>query len=168
MAEQITYPNLALEMSDIGTLVVEEMVDRLFENNSVVTGNLAKSIRPLSTTVNSTGVTQDIQLPLYGIYVDQGSERKRGGIPPVRAIIDWIKQKRITVPSAMTPIQFAWAVAKNIEKKGQRFKKPKPFIQVSLDDVVNRNLNNIGEAVALDIEDSIENTVNKSSNLETK
>jgi len=168
MVEQITYPNLALEMSDIGTLVVEEMVDRLFENNSVVTGNLAKSIRPLSTTVNSTGVTQDIQLPLYGIYVDQGSERKRGGIPPVRAIIDWIKQKRITVPSAMTPIQFAWAVAKNIEKKGQRFKKPKPFIQVSLDDVVNRNLNNIGEAVALDIEDSIENTVNKSSNLETK
>ena len=41
MAEEITYPNLSLEMSDIGTLVVEEMVDRLFDNNSVVTGNLA-------------------------------------------------------------------------------------------------------------------------------
>jgi hypothetical protein len=154
--EPLKYPNLQLEMSDIGTLVVEEMVDRLFDNNSVVTGNLAKSIRPLTTTVNGDIITQDIQLPLYGIYVDNGAERKKGGMPPVKAIIDWIKQKRISVPSAMTPIQFAWAVAKNIEKKGQRFKKPKPFIQVSLNDVVQRNLGNIGEAVALDIDENIQ------------
>ena len=156
MADQITYPNLALEMSDIGTLVVEEMVDRLFDNNSVVTGNLARSIKPGPTTVDQGVITQPITLPLYGIYVDEGSERKKGGMPPVRAIIDWIKQKRISVPMAMTPTQFAWAVAKNIEKKGQRFKKPKPFIQVSLDDVVQRNLTNIGEATALDIDDYIE------------
>jgi hypothetical protein len=157
MSEPITYPNLQLEMSDIGTLVVEEMVDRLFDNNSVVTGNLAKNIRPGETTVTADGIiTQPITLPLYGIYVDEGSERKKGGMPPVRAIIDWIKQKRISVPAAMTPTQFAWAVAKNIEKKGQRFKKPKPFIQVSLNDVVQRNLTNIGEATALDIDDYIE------------
>ena len=159
MAQQpLTYPNLQLEMSDIGTLVVEEMVDRLFDNNSVVTGNLARSIKPLATTFNAAGqvVEQDIQLPLYGIYVDNGAERKRGGMPPVKAIIDWIKQKRISVPAAMTPVQFAWAIAKNIEKKGQRFKKPKPFIQVSLNDVVQRNLGNIGEAVALDIDENIQ------------
>ena len=156
MADQITYPNLALEMSDIGTLVVEEMVDRLFDNNSVVTGNLARSIKPGPTTVDQGVITQPITLPLYGIYVDEGSERKKGGMPPVRAIIDWIKQKRISVPSAMTPTQFAWAVAKNIEKKGQRFKKPKPFIQVSLNEVVERNLTNIGEATALDIDNYIE------------
>jgi hypothetical protein len=157
MSEPITYPNLQLEMSDIGTLVVEEMVDRLFDNNSVVTGNLARNIKPGPTEISAEGViTQPITLPLYGIYVDEGSERKKGGMPPVRAIIDWIKQKRISVPAAMTPTQFAWAVAKNIEKKGQRFKKPKPFIQVSLDDVVQRNLTNIGEAVALDIDDHIE------------
>jgi hypothetical protein len=157
MADQITYPNLALEMSDIGTLVVEEMVDRLFDNNSVVTGNLARSIKPGPTEISADGIiTQPITLPLYGIYVDEGSERKKGGMPPVRAIIDWIKQKRISVPSAMTPTQFAWAVAKNIEKKGQRFKKPKPFIQVSLNEVVERNLTNIGEATALDIDNYIE------------
>lgn len=157
MADQITYPNLALEMSDIGTLVVEEMVDRLFDNNSVVTGNLARSIKPGPTEISADGIiTQPITLPLYGIYVDEGSERKKGGMPPVRAIIDWIKQKRISVPAAMTPTQFAWAIAKNIEKKGQRFKKPKPFIQVSLNEVVERNLTNIGEATALDIDNYIE------------
>ena len=156
MSEPIMYPNLQLEMSDIGTLVVEEMVERLFDNNSVVTGNLARNIKPGPTDVVNGIITQPITLPLYGIYVDEGSERKKGGMPPVRAIIDWIKQKRINVPAAMTPVQFAWAIAKNIEKKGQRFKKPKPFIQVSLDDVVQRNLTNIGEATALDIDDYIE------------
>ena len=156
MSEPIKYPNLELEMSDIGTLVVEEMVDRLFDNNSVVTGNLARNIRPLATTFQNQVVEQSISLPVYGIYVDEGSERKKGGMPPVRAIIDWIKQKRINIPMAMTPTQFAWAVAKNIEKKGQRFKKPKPFIQVSLDAVVERNLANIGTATALDIDDYIE------------
>ncbi len=156
MSEPITYPNLELEMSDIGTLVVEEMVDRLFDNNSVVTGNLARNIKPGQVTATPEGITLPITLPLYGIYVDEGSERKKGGMPPVRAIIDWIKQKRISIPMAMTPTQFAWAVAKNIEKKGQRFKKPKPFIQVSLDAVVERNLANIGTATALDIDDHIE------------
>ena len=154
--EKLTYPNLQLEMSDIGTLVVEEMVDRLFDNNSVVTGNLARSIKPLATTFQNDVIVQGIQLPLYGIYVDNGAERRSGGMPPIQAIMEWIKQKRISVPSAMTPKQFAWAVAKNIEKKGQRFKKPKPFIQVSLNDVVQRNLANIGEAVALDINDNIQ------------
>ena len=156
MEQELTYPNLQLEMSDIGTLVVEEMVERLFENNSVVTGNLARNIKPGPTDVVNGIITQPITLPLYGIYVDEGSERKKGGMPPVRAIIDWIKQKRISVPAAMTPIQFAWAIAKNIEKKGQRFKKPKPFIQVSLNDVVQRNLENIGEATALDIDENIQ------------
>ena len=156
MEQELTYPNLQLEMSDIGTLVVEEMVERLFDNNSVVTGNLARSIKPLTTTFQNGVVEQDISMPLYGIYVDNGAERKKGGMPPLQDIKNWIKQKRISVPAAMTPLQFAWAVAKSIEKKGQRFKKPKPFIQVSMDDVVNNNLNNIGEAVALDIGENIE------------
>ena len=39
---------------------------------------------------------------------------------------------------------------------GQRFKKPKPFIEVSLNAVVERNLTNIGEATALDIDGYIE------------
>lgn len=156
--EPLTYPNLQLEMSDIGTLVVEEMVDRLFDNNSVVTGNLAKSILPKETRFNEAGqvVDQEISLLKYGIYVDNGAERGNGGMPPVQAITEWIRQKGINVPPAMTPKQFAWAIAKNIEKKGQRFKKPKPFIQVSMDAVVNRNLANIGEATALDIDQNIQ------------
>lgn len=156
MAEQMTYPNLSLEMEHIGVLVKEEMIDTLFDNNSVVTGQLAKSITPGQLTATQNGLELPITLLKYGTYVDDGAERGRGGMPPVKAIFEWIKQKRINVPQGFTPEQFAWAVARNIEKKGQRFKKPKPFIQVSLNEVMNRNLNNIGEATALDIDAHIE------------
>lgn len=156
MAEQITYPNLKLEMQSIGALVKEEMIDTLFDNNSVVTGQLANSITPGEVVVTEQGLELPITLLKYGVYVDDGAERGKGGMPPVQAIKDWIKQKRISVPMGFTPEQFAWAVARNIEKKGQRFKKPKPFIEVSLQEVIDRNLTNIGEATALDIDEHIE------------
>lgn len=157
MAEQMTYPNLTLEMESIGALVKEEMIDRLFDNNSVVTGQLAKSITP-GDVITATKDTLSVPITLleYGVYVDNGAERGAGGMPPIKAISEWIKQKRISVPVGFTPEQFAWAVARNIEKKGQRFKKPKPFIEVSLQEVVNRNLENIGTATALDIDAHIE------------
>ncbi len=157
MSDDITYPNLALEMSSIGALVKEEMIDRLFDNNSVVTGQLAKSIKPGEViTATEDQLTLPITLNKYGVYVDNGAERKAGKMPPVQDIASWIKQKRITVPMGFTPEQFAWAIARNIGKKGQRFKKPKPFIEISLTEVVNRNLNNMGEATALDIDEHIE------------
>ena len=157
MADQpLTYPNLKLELSDIGTLVKEEMIDRLFDNNSVVTGQLARSITPLDIQDTPNGQVLPIRFLKYGDYVDDGAERGPGGMPPVRDIASWIKQKRISVPAKFTVEQFAWAVARNIAKKGQRFKKPKPWIEVSINDVINRNLNNIGEAVALDIDENIQ------------
>lgn len=156
MSEELTYPNLQLEMESIGALVKEEMIDRLFEQNAVVTGQLARSIDPGSLQVKPNLYTLPISLLEYGIYVDDGAERGPGRMPPVRDIASWIKQKRINVPAGFTPEQFAWAVARNIAKKGQRFKKPKPFIEVSLVDVVNRNITNIGDAVALDIDENIQ------------
>ena len=156
MSEPLTYPNLQLEMESIGALVKEEMVDRLFDNNSVVTGQLARSIDPREVTATPEGLTLPISLLEYGVYVDNGAERGRGKMPPVQDIASWIKQKRIGVPQGFTPEQFAWAVARNIAKRGQRFKKPKPFIQVSLTTVVNRNLSNMGEATALDIDENIQ------------
>lgn len=156
MAEKITYPNLVNELTDIGGLVKGEMIDRLYDNNSVVTGNLARSIDPQTITETNEVFNLPISMLEYGKWVDNGAERGNGRMPPVRAIADWIRQKRINVPGRFTVEQFAWAIAKNIAKKGQRFKQPKPFIQVSINDVVNQNLENIGNATALDIDDFIQ------------
>ena len=156
MAELTEYPTLELELSDVAILAAQEMVDRLYSNNSVVTGNLKNSIRVQPEKDVKGRITYPISLKEYGIYVDNGAERGSGGMPPVKAIADWIRLKRINVPTAMTPQQFAWAVAKSIAKRGQRFKKPKPFIDVSLQAAVNQNLQNIADAVAQDIANNIE------------
>jgi len=156
MSEPITYPNLQLELTDIGGLVKGEMIDRLYANNSVVTGQLARSIDPQSVTEQNDVFSLPISLLEYGKWVDDGAERGAGRMPPVRAIADWIRLKRINVPAKFTVEQFAWAVAKSIAKKGQRFKKPKPFIQVSINEVINQNINDIGNATAKDIDGWIE------------
>jgi len=156
MSNLTEYPQLELEISDVAILAAQEMVDRLYSNNSVVTGNLARSIRVQPEKDANGVITAPISLKQYGIYVDNGAERRAGKMPPVTAIADWIRLKRISVPAAMTPSQFAWAVAKSIAKKGQRFKKPKPFIDVSLQAAVNQNLQNIADAVAQDVANNIE------------
>ena len=156
MANQIEYPQLELELSDVATIAAKEMVDRLYNYNSVVTGNLVRSIKVLPEKDANGVMTFPISLKGYGIYVGDGAERGPGKMPPVMALMNWIKQKRITVPTAMTPQQFAWAIAKSIAKRGQRFKKPKPFIQVSLNAAVDQNLQKIADAAVLDVANNIE------------
>jgi hypothetical protein len=156
MSELTEYPTLELEISDVATLATQEMVERLYSNNSVVTGNLVRSIRVQPEKDANGVITYPISLKQYGIYVDDGAERRAGGMPPVQAIADWIRLKRINVPAAMTPQQFAWAVAKSIAKRGQRFKKPKPFIDVSLQAAMNQNIQKIADAAAYDIANNIE------------
>lgn len=149
-------PTFNLELKDTATLIATEMVERLYDNNSVVTGNLVRSIRVQPEEDAKGNITYPISLKAYGIYVDNGAERGKGGMPPVKAISEWIRLKRINVPAAMTPQQFAWAVAKSIAKKGQRFKRPKPFIDESLIAGLNKNLQNLADAAAMDIANDIE------------
>ena len=157
MAEPIDYSNFVEEMTNVGKLVEKEMVERLYDNNSVVTGQLASSIQSEQVKETSADIFDlPISFAKYGIYVDNGAERGSGKMPPVRAIQEWIQFKRISVPPGYTTQQFAWAVAKTIAKKGQRFKKPKPWIEVSLNEVVNQNLQELGDAAAMDIDNNIE------------
>jgi len=60
----------------------------------------------------------------YAEYIDEG--RRAGKMPPVKAIIKWIRRSAVNVPIGLTAEDFAWAVAKSIERNGVR---PRPFIQ---------------------------------------
>ena len=159
MAEEIKYENLALELSNIGELVRENMVNRLLDQDAVITGALARSITPKDVVFTGEGVVLPISLLEYGIYVDNGAERRAGKMPPLAPIEAWLKKRNIKPRDAnMKPKTLAFLIAKSIGEKGQRFKQPKPFIQVSLDYVVEQQVrnDNIGEAVALDIDTNIQ------------
>lgn len=133
-------------LEEAGQRIIDKMVDTLFEQRAVVTGNLARNLTyevkekngnySLIIIDNSGKGGYD-----YGNSVDQGLERGPGGMPPVKAIVDWIKRRGISTPSSFkTPEQFAYVIARSIASKGQRFKEPKPFIAPSVEFVARQYL----------------------------
>lgn len=145
----------------LGQAIVNEIPQQLKNNGSYITGNLAKSYT-YEVIENQNGYQLNILDNSgkgkynYGLSVDEGRERKRGKQPPVDDILDWIKFKKIVVPSGFTPKSFAWAVATNIGKKGQTKRKPKPFLFPSVNAVFDNPNERIQEAAATIIEQKLE------------
>jgi hypothetical protein len=81
--------------------------------------NLRKSIK-VSTSKN--GLT--VSMPDYAIHVDKG--RKSGKMPPIKDIMEWIREKRIKTAKGVSNRQMAFAIANSISKKGIR---ARPFIE---------------------------------------
>jgi hypothetical protein len=135
-----------------GLVVQGKMIENLRKNDSVVSGNLLRSIKVNNTEnqeVFTTTVTTGVK---YANWVDKGTgDRGAGKQPPIAPIEAWIKRKSISVPSGITVEQFAFAIAKKIAKKGQR-KRAYPFIQPAIkfgEEYFTRRAN---EAIGVDVE----------------
>ena len=75
-------PNLKEALQEFGIRIADEMRNQLFENNSVVTGDLARSI--------TTSVSDDdnivLSLDWYGELLEKGGPaRGPGRMPPTRS-----------------------------------------------------------------------------------
>ena len=133
-----------------GDRIIDEMQNQLFENNSVNTGDLARSITKQLVENNGQDTLQ-ISLLWYGeLLEDGGPARRAGRMPPIAPIEGWIRRKKIPVPSKFkSPKSFAFAIAKSIEKKGAKKYSKKPFIMES----INNAAANFGnEAIAAGVE----------------
>ena len=139
------------QLNRIGKALVEQMRDNLAANGSDLTGKLSNSIGYEVTKDSAGDYTLQILMEKYGEYVDSGAERGPGKMPPVKAIQNWIVLRRIKVPTGLSLESFAWAIATNIGKKGQRFKKPKPFIEPAFE-TVYKNMMDDAIATAFEIE----------------
>ena len=118
--------------------IADAMINNLYENKSVATGDLAKSIKNNNSVIETEeGYTAVLTMLWYGETVDEGIGRGPGGAPPIKPIEEWIKRKRIPVPAAFkSPKQFAFAIAGKIKREGDRNSKRKyPFIQNSITQV---------------------------------
>jgi hypothetical protein len=134
-----------------GLVVQGKMIENLRKNDSVVSGNLLRSIKVNNTEnqeVFTTTVTTGVK---YANWVDKGTgDRGAGKQPPIAPIEAWIKRKSISVPPGITIKSFAFAIAKKIAKKGQR-KRPYPYIEPSIrfgDEFFDRRIN---EALGTDV-----------------
>ena len=129
------FDNLDNALLDFGQRIVDEMQNQLFENNSVGTGDLARSItKQVVPLPNNQGEQLQVSLLWYGeLLEDGGPHRRAGRMPPIAPIEGWIKRKKIPVPAKFkSPESFAWAIAKSIKKKGVVKYPKKPFIMESI------------------------------------
>ncbi len=129
-----TTENLDIALKDFGQRIIDEMQNQLFENKSVNTGDLARSITQNIVKKKDQEVLQ-VSMLWYGeLLEDGGPGRRAGRMPPIRPIEGWIKRKKIPIPSTFkSPKSFAFAIAKSIEKRGVKKYSKKPFIMESIE-----------------------------------
>lgn len=123
-------------LQQVGEELKAAMQQELKSNGSNNTGDLADSI---TYEVRQDGLEYQLvrRMLAYGNYVDQGIGRGPGKQPPVRDIMDWIQLKRISLPTNLTIESFAFAIARNIGKRGTN-PRPRPFINPAIS-LVMRN-----------------------------
>ena len=139
---------LAQLLQDLMQDVTDQLIQSLSKYDAVASGNLMQSIRP-SDKAYLEGDTLFVytEADFYWKFVNygvNGTEVSRGapnwGSQPPRdksfhtSIKDWVRNRGITLPENFSNYDsFAWAIMKNIEKKGQ---EKRPFFT----DVVNEKL----------------------------
>jgi hypothetical protein len=163
--QPVKFIALTAELEQVALDYQSEAQAILRQNGNNVTGRLINSIKVQPAQITPDRIVIPITMLKYGEWVDDGAERGKGKQPPVRAIKEWIQLKRITPPKGFTVDQFAWAVAKKIGKEGQRFRKAYPFIQPALNYTINKNLQGIATAAAVDITTSLQQSINQSAAL---
>ena len=164
----VAYLATTEELTLIANEYREEAIIKLTQNGSNVTGRLAASIKVQPARVTETAIVIPVTMLKYGQYVDDGAERGRGRRPPVQDIVQWIKQKRISVPNQFKDVeQFAFAISYNIGKLGQRFKRARPFIQPALNSVEQQYITSgkLASAVAIDLNNNIQINANNTPGL---
>jgi len=164
----VEYLATTEELTKIANSYKEEAILKLSQNGSNVTGKLAASIKVQPARVTETSVVIPVTMLKYGDYVDDGAERREGKQPPVQDIVRWVKQKRISVPNQFKNVeQFAWAIAYNIGKQGQRFKRARPFIEPALNSVREQYINSgqLASAVAIDLDRNIQINIDNTPGL---
>ena len=115
-----------------GERIKDQMVENLFNQRSFSTGDLAKSI---TNTTNPNTLTATIAVnEWYGITVEEGIGRKAGRMPPIAPIENWIRKKNLRPKAGTTVEGFAFAIARNIAKKGTN-PKAKPFAAPAVEQV---------------------------------
>ena len=92
----------------------------------------------------------------YYPYVDEG--RKRGKFPPIKDILQWMKDNNINPRGGMTKGQLAFVIARSIKLDGI---KPKRFgdkvVDLSTDIIAEEIATELSEIIVDEIVDAIEN-----------
>ena len=154
--------NTLAALGEFAERVREQMVENLMNNRSFVNGNLAKSITVEMMTNQNMAIVAVNEW--YGITVEEGIGRKAGMMPPLAPIKNWIKRKNLRPKAGASIDSFAFAIAKNIAKRGTN-PKAKPFAAPAIQQV-KQNFGDaaIKQGTGKDIEATVATAFKQSTN----
>lgn len=120
MEELLSLPNVQRVLGEFAVALRNEYQDNLILHNRIASGDLLNSVEYV---IDRDGYTYTISLMLkdYWYFVENG--RKAGKMPPMDAILSWIKAKPVLPrPNAKgklpTPQQLAFLIARKIGEEG--------------------------------------------------
>lgn len=128
----------------------------LIRDDKKASGNLIKSIHPLTIVFSSNKMVGSISLASYWKYVEYG--RKAGGkFPPFDKILKWIQIKPV-LPRPINGIkptqkQLAFLISRKIARDG--IKAGKQYDE-ALNIVWQRQKENISNAISMDLDTAID------------
>lgn len=151
----LTFPNLENAINNFISDFINTYKGLLIRDNKKATGDLIRSIRPISIEFETNKYSGSISLAYYWKYVEYG--RRPGKFPPQNKILDWIKIKPV-IPRPVNGIkptekQLAFLISRKIARDGieagNQFKE-------ALDLTWAKNKNIISDAISLDLASNIE------------
>lgn len=164
--EKIEFTNTMKVLEQFGEELVEAYKAGLTEYDAIATHNLINSVTVIPPTNNNGIMEVSIQLMKYWKFVEAG--RRKGKMPPVKAIDEWIVAKGLSgadtrrgVPNfaALTPTlsdrysegrysPLAWAIATHIKNDGI---DPKPILKDSIKETLKGFRERLSEALVKDV-----------------
>lgn len=127
----------------------------LIRDGKKATGNLIKSLKPVSLEFSGNRYTGSISLASYWKYVEYG--RKKGGkFPPRDKILQWIKVKPV-IPRQINGVkptqkQLAFLICRKIARDGI---EPGNQFEEALDLTWKRDEKGISDAITADLDKAI-------------
>lgn len=148
------FTNVIQFLNDFGKELADKYKRNLVNDDAVDSGKLINSIRYIFNK-NNTSFEISMEMAEYWKYVENG--RKSGKFPPISAIREWVKVKRV-IPRPYngklpTENQLAFLIARSISKNGIR---PKPIFNDTLDDAMNDFENGLEDSFTKDVENEMD------------
>ena len=151
----LTFPNLENAINNFISDFINTYKGLLIRDNKKATGDLIRSIRPISIEFETNKYSGSISLAYYWKYVEYG--RRPGKFPPPNKILDWIKIKPV-IPRPVNGIkptekQLAFLISRKIHDDGI---KPGRQFAEALNLTWAKNKDYISDAISLDLAANIE------------
>lgn len=154
--DKITWENTKAVLEEYAVQIVKEYRNNLAQGVRNASKKLSDTLST-KVKVGETEISVELTMQDYWYYVEHG--RKKGKMPPIKSIVEWIKIKPV-IPRPFgkhkdrmpSPQALAWPIAKKIAREGTRGTHD---LRNASDTTYHNLKSRLEEAIARDVENYV-------------